>query len=59
MTTAEFILLCIYIFLIHICVHLDMFNLKIILFHSELSIVYMYGDTVFTSESCMGYSIQG
>ena len=50
--------------LIHTCVHLDMLNIiEKLYIHSELSIVYMHywgyngGDTIFTSESCMGYRI--
>ena len=55
----EWYCVIVYILLIRICVHLDTLkiNVKYLYIHSESSTVYMHGDTRFTSESCMGYSI--
>ena len=51
-TTAEYNIVynIVYIFLVHISVHLDMLNKIIVHLYSESMIVYIHGDTIFTSE---------
>ena len=51
-TTAEYNIVynIVYIFLVHISVHLDMLNKIIVHLYSESMIVYMHGNTIFTSD---------
>ena len=57
MTEYNRVYIIVYIFfLIHICVDLDTLHINLYT-NSELSKVHMHGDTIFTSEYCMGYSI--
>ena len=60
-TAAEYnrVYIIMYIFLIHIRVHLDTLNinLKKMYIYSELSIVYMHGDTILGIQWVIQYSL--